>query len=434
MSSFPGSSLEDLIEDMYGHYTGSITTWDLAYNVPPPELFQRLVAFYEPHRETLEWRAREFPGDEEASWRDYRTVVWDDIPRAGDEVFRGYKFVNGKYLPTRLTLILGDSKVAISQMPPCSVDSLVTDPPAGISLMSKEWDKTRNREQWVDWMQGILTPCLGVLKPGAHGLVWSLPRRLHWTALALEDSGFEVRDVITHIFGTGFPKSQDLGGGLGTSLKPSSESWVLVRKPPRNSLPENLATWGTGGLNIDSCLVGGKRHPSNLLFSHHSDCKLLGEKKVKAITGGNSCAIQKNVFGKFGQEGKGEPCGYGDQGFETVPLWECTEECAVRKLETQKKDGSRFFECLGGGDFHYAPKASKKDRGPDNTHPTVKGQALMNYLVRLVTPEGGVVLDPFMGSGSTGVAAVTGGYSFIGVEKELDYYLIAQNRIRGTSP
>lgn len=99
MSSFPGSSLEDLIEDRYGHYSGSITTYDLAYNVPPPELFARLIAFYEPHREKLEWRAREFPGDEEASWRDYRDVVWDDIPDAGDEVFEGYKFKDGVYHP-----------------------------------------------------------------------------------------------------------------------------------------------------------------------------------------------------------------------------------------------------------------------------------------------------------------------------------------------
>lgn len=127
-----------------------------------------------------------------------------------------------------------------------SIDSLVTDPPAGIGFMGKDWDHNKGgRDQWVSWISEIFKECNRVLKPGAHGLVWALPRTSHWTATALEDAGFEIRDVITHLFGSGFPKSLNISKainkaatneakqwqGWGTALKPSVERWLLIRKP-----------------------------------------------------------------------------------------------------------------------------------------------------------------------------------------------------------
>lgn len=182
-------------------------------------------------------------------------------------------------------LINDDCLTALKGLAPNSIDALVTDPPAGISFMGKDWDKDKGgREPWIAWMTEVMAECLRVMKPGAHGLVWAIPRTSHWTATALENAGFEVRDVVTHLFGSGFPKSLDIskaidkaagakrevvginknvirdskveggsdyGGftkadasitapatdeakqwqGFGTALKPSNERWVLVRKP-----------------------------------------------------------------------------------------------------------------------------------------------------------------------------------------------------------
>ena len=114
-----------------------------------------------------------------------------------------------------MKLINGDCLEVLKTLETGSLDSLVTDPPAGISFMGKSWDDDKGgRKQWIRWMTEVMTEALRVLKPGAHGLVWALPRTSHWTATALEDAGFEVRDVVTHIFGTGFPKSLDIHKAL----------------------------------------------------------------------------------------------------------------------------------------------------------------------------------------------------------------------------
>lgn len=119
------------------------------------------------------------------------------------------------------------------ELPDDICDALVTDPPAGINFLGNAWDTDKGgRRQWVGAMTAIFQECLRVLKPGAHGLVWGLPRTAHWTTTALEDAGFEIRDIIVHLFAQGWPKSRNLGDGhLGTGLKPASEHWVLVRKP-----------------------------------------------------------------------------------------------------------------------------------------------------------------------------------------------------------
>jgi len=212
-------------------------------------------------------------------------------------------------------LKLGDCLVELKSLPDCSVDSIVTDPPAGIFFMGKDWDKDKGgRDAWISWMTEVAKECLRVLKPGGHALVWAIPRTSHWTGFAWEQAGWEPRDKVYHAFGTGFPKNHDVskaidkasgaereqewkiyspktmagtieprpwlaearknGGrmidtgtpateaakqwqGWGTALKPSIEEWWLFRKPlSEKTIAENVLKWGTGGLNIDGCRVG----------------------------------------------------------------------------------------------------------------------------------------------------------------------------------
>lgn len=206
----------------------------------------------------------------------------------------------------------GDCLAELKKLKPNSIDSLVTDPPAGISFMGKDWDGDKGgRDQWIAWMRDVMAECLRVLKPGAHALVWAIPRTSHWTTTAIEDAGFEIRDVVTHLFGSGFPKSLDVSKaidkaagaerevvstikktpsaakchegwerpwakdkttmditapstdaakqwqGWGTALKPAAEFWVLARKPlSERTVAKNVERWGTGALNIDGCRVG----------------------------------------------------------------------------------------------------------------------------------------------------------------------------------
>jgi len=233
-------------------------------------------------------------------------------------------------------LIDGDCLDQLRELPANSIDSIVTDPPAGISFMSKAWDGSKGgRDGWVEWLCEIMRECYRVMKPGAHGLVWAIPRTSHWTATALENAGFEIRDVITHVFGSGFPKSMDISKaidkmagaervivatkrktpsyknkstntdssnwdygssnltyeapitvpatedakkwqGFGTALKPASEHWILIRKPiSEKTVAKNVLKYGTGAINIDESRVG---------FSSERDKK--SAKPGGKITGG----------------------------------------------------------------------------------------------------------------------------------------------------
>jgi len=406
-----------------------------------------------------------------------------------------------------------DALVALSFFDDNSVDSLVTDPPAGISFMGKAWDDDKGgRKQWCAWMTEVMQECLRVMKPGAHGLVWAIPRTSHWTGCALEDAGFEVRDVISHLFGSGFPKSLDISKaidkaagaereiigiredfaarankkrvgqnfmdetvfdgsfsnpetvgqitapateeakqwqGYGTALKPACEMWFLVRKPlSEKTVAANVIKWGVGGLNIDGCRIDLKngetthgsgvaqsktnttgyadmgvsrigvpniqstqgRFPANLVLSHNPDCE------------DDQCSLGCAVAMLDAQSGflvgagnkKASPVGKGSFGMG-------------HRLQDNKKLDS------GGGAsrFFYCAKTSTAERnaaGP-NGHPTVKAQKLIRYLCRLITPPNGVVLDPFMGSGSTGLAALSEGFRFVGIEKEQEYFEISKKRI-----
>lgn len=291
-------------------------------------------------------------------------------------------------------------------MPDNSIDSVVTDPPYELGFMGKSWDKSG-----IAFSPAVWQEVLRVLKPGGHLLAFSGSRTYHRMAVAVEDAGFEIRDQIMWIYGSGFPKSHNLKGeweGWGTALKPAHEPIVVARKPLIGTVAENILAYGAGGLNIDGTRVGngtdrasGGRWPANVIHD--------GSDEVLELFPDTKSGKPSNIRGTGGiwSEGNGIPIGpqYGDAG-----------------------SAARFFYCA---------KASKKDRneGLDrNHHPTVKPTELMRYLCRLVTPPNGTVLDPFMGSGSTGKACVLEGFDFIGIDKTPEYVEIAQQRINAVLP
>jgi len=571
-------------------------------------------------------------------------------------------------------LLPGDALDVLRTLDAESVDALVTDPPAGIGFMGKGWDGDKGgRTQWVAWLAEIAREALRVLKPGAHGLVWALPRTSHWTATALEDAGFEIRDVGVHLFGTGFPKSLDVSkaidkavgavrpviglhpspratmgktaalgdgwqaspvltapstdaakkwDGWGTALKPASEHWILVRKPLGSTVAECVLKHGTGALNIDGCRIAGAfesgwsksgsresgnvamsgknyardaspdnpqgRWPANLTMDAEA-AALLDEQSGESgggsfsKSGGRNLNGESRSFGDFDQSIKNAPDNYGDSGgasrfFATFkqenecPLCgsangaaktsvqsasggdsagnpaagQSTEQAAIRDLwapstsatqgalKTPSVQPTRKTPPIGsasspaplhakpsptssparsadaraqigttmttasrsssdgyaenaisgttrasaedgaglpgdGTRFLYTAKPARSERdigcdglpaasgfeatgcaseagrnnpragagrngGARNIHPTVKPVDLMRWLCRLVTPKGGLVLDPFMGSGTTGVACMREGFQFIGIEREAQYMEIARRRIVGDAP
>ncbi len=347
-----------------------------------------------------------------------------------------------------ITLHCADCLKILRALPDNSVDSLVTDPPAGISFMGKNWDHDKGgRCGWIAWMQEIMADALRVLKPGAHGLVWALPRTSHWTATALENAGFEIRDIVNHIFGTGFPKSLNIGkaidnhagigrtnkwisencrpnsdrgnglthrtygrvwpvtspatpeakqwDGWGTALKPAHEHWILVRKPlGEKTVAANVLRHGTGGINVDGCRI-----------------EAIGGLTKGGDAVGNSALPMNAAKGIEEKRQRSEEHSLGRFPANLI----LSEEAAADLGEPAK--------------FFYVTKASKSDKGAENTHPTVKNTKLMEYLITLVTPPGGIVLDPFMGSGSTGVAAKRLGFDFLGIEQSQDYFHIAEQRL-----
>ena len=391
------------------------------------------------------------------------------------------------------------------------VDSIVTDPPYHLTsiverfgkegsapakdkdgafqrqskgFMGKEWDGgdiAFRKETWELFMK--------VLKPGGHLLAFSGSRTYHRMAVAIEDAGFDIRDQIMWLYGSGFPKSLNLGKsvdkklgnerigtgqtkthsnkgmpqaeertaigagafgqeveeeitvgtseweGWGTALKPAHEPIVLARKPlSENSIVANVLKHRTGGIHIDACRVegekqtrdsnpvmnGGKyaqnenadreeitpdtkgRFPSNVMHDGSEEVLKVFPSTSKSAGGGGVKITGKNVYGKYNGREYDKTIGYGDEG-----------------------SVARYFYC---------PKTSKSEKGNDNTHPTVKPIKLMKYLCRLVTPKGGTVLDPFMGSGSTGIAAKDEGFEFIGIEREKEYFEIAERRVSVASP
>jgi DNA modification methylase len=364
---------------------------------------------------------------------------------------------------------------------------VVTDPPYGLSFMGKKWDYDVPSED-------IWRECLRVLKPGGHLLAFAGTRTQHRMAVRIEDAGFEIRDMIAWVYGSGFPKSRNVcldmdkmeGHGLnrghriavanrhhpdgtlepngeqlaayepktdaarewqgwGTALKPALEPITVARKPLQSTVAANVLEHGTGAINIDGCRVptddklgGGMVSMGRPKASEGWDRPWMHDPEVterKKIEAASKVAAaealgrwpanvihdgSEEVVGLFPETGKSTGGRIGNAGGGSVPNVPTGTFEAGNPGYGDTGSAARFFYCA---------KASKADRDADNKHPTVKPTALMRYLCRLVTPPGGIVLDPFMGSGSTGKAAILEGFQFIGIEREAEYVAIAKARI-----
>jgi hypothetical protein len=323
----------------------------------------------------------------------------------------------------QVTVYLGDNREVLKTIPNDSVDSIVTDPPYELGFMGKKWDNTGiayNVDLWIELLR--------VLKPGGHLLAFGGTRTYHRMAVAIEDAGFEIRDSIHWIYGSGFPKSLDVGKaidkqrddradipatsasqkwhGWGTALKPAHEPIVIARKPLIGTVVANVLEYGTGALNIDACRIGDPpgRYPANVIHDGSDEIVSMFPK----------------AGGGFGVRGKGGQTYASGKGFANT--------LAVTGQTFGYRDtgsAARFF---------YAAKASSAERNAGltttNNHPTVKPITLMRYLLKLVTPPNGTTLDPFAGSGTTLIAAIHENFNAIGIELTPEYHPIIQARIQ----
>lgn len=338
-----------------------------------------------------------------------------------------------------VNLLHGDCLDVLKTLDDCSIDSIVTDPPYGLSFMGKKWDyDVPSADVWRE--------CLRVLKPGGYLLSFAGTRTQHRMACNIEGAGFEIRDMIAWVYGSGFNKvgyirnkdGQHVTQGFGGALKPALEPITMARKPLDGTLVNNMITHGTGGLNIDGCRVPGTEDTARPQGKDIKGGNWSGDGgRSELITGGGTGRWPAN-FIHSGED-------------EVLALFPVTSPSRAGVRDPNGTMGyhggaSGLPDVVSGQNdnggsaarFFYCAKASKRDRdeGLDgrNTHNTVKPTNLMRYLCCLVTPPNGVILDPFMGSGSTGKAAVLEGFSFIGIEREAEYLEIAKARIAHVSP
>jgi len=333
----------------------------------------------------------------------------------------------------KVTVLRGDCVELMRDMDADSVDAIVTDPPYGIDFMGKEWDGFGTPHGFQTWTEQWAREAFRVLKPGGHLLAFGGTRMYHRLATGIEDAGFEVRDMMSWIYGSGFPKSHNLKGewkGWGTALKPAQEPIVVARKPLIGTVAENVMAHGTGAINIDAGRIGttvetwpkSRSYPFGTARTYGS--KDAPTEQAGAVPPGRWPA---NVL------------------FDEEAAAELDRQSGYSKSGAAGKKGSSGFaggydgaydipygDSGGASRFFYVAKPGKKERnagGAANIHPTVKPIALMGYLIKLVTPPGGIVLDPFLGSGSTACAAVANGFDCIGIEQNQEYADIAEARI-----
>ncbi len=309
-----------------------------------------------------------------------------------------------------LSLIHGDSFVELDKFEEGYFQSCVTDPPYGLTsivkrfgkensapakfgtdgrfqrlskgFLGKEWDGTgieKNKDFWAKVFR--------VLKPGGYLLSFGGTRTVHRIACAIEDAGFEIRDMLAWLYGQGYPKSHDLGEGWGTALKPAMEPIIMARKPIQCGLTnaENFEKFGTGGLDIDSSRIKGEPTPINKLEQWSGFGGLVRPDYTPTI----------NTKGRWPSN-------------------------LILGDDDLLGDKSKFFYCA---------KPSKSEKGIASGHPSVKPVELMVHLVKMVT-KSGPVLDPFMGSGSTGLACKQLGFDFIGIDSTEEYYDISRERLK----
>ena len=386
-----------------------------------------------------------------------------------------------------ITIFHGDCVDVLGRLPDNSIDSVVTDPPYELGFMGKRWDSSG-----IAYSVSMWAEVLRVLKPGGHMLAFGGTRTYHRMTVAIEDAGFEIRDCLQWLYGSGFPKSHDvskaidkaagaqrevvgtnpnsrpakrvggagfdaaIGGaplgvmsvtapatpeaerwqGWGTSLKPANEPIVLARKPlSEPTVAANVLRWGTGALNVDATRVGTETLPAQ----RAGQARIGTFQRHDMVTPERSGRWPANVILSHSL-------------FCTDDA--CDPSCAVALLDAQSgvskstdrprhngefKSPAKGYETPhttyghndsgGASRYYYVAKASRRERGEGNNHPTVKPVDLMRYLVRLITPPGGTVLDPFGGSGTTALACLAEGFECVLIEREQDYAQIAESRI-----
>ena len=380
-------------------------------------------------------------------------------------------------------IIHGDSLIELKTLADNSVDSIVTDPPYELGFMGKSWDNTgiaNNVELWKE--------CLRVLKPGGHLLSFGGTRTYHRMAVAIEDAGFEVRDMIEWVYGSGFPKSHNIGKavdklqgnerevtgkgkpmsslgtmhddnwvsnseynetkgtseweGWGTALKPAHEPICMARKTlGEKTVAKNVLKWGTGGINIDESRVD---YTSEYDKKHQDDIQKgqLNADNGKFFGGSGQSISSGNLQGRFpanlihdNSEEVRECFPNESERFFKSIIYQAKASKSERNkgcegLEEKQKAGAEFRP-------NHQEKANNGETGNPfgrwnkvvNNHPTVKPITLMEYLIKMVTPKGGIVLDPFAGSGTTLVSAKQNGFQYIGIEMTEEYLPIIQARL-----
>lgn len=348
-------------------------------------------------------------------------------------------------------VIHGDCVEVMRSMDEASVDAIVTDPPydllttsrngsrrinnpdtpagrAARGFMGKTWDGTGIAFRSVTWAEA-----LRVIRPGGYLLSFGGPRTFHRLTVAIEDAGFEVRDCLMWLYGSGFPKSLNLHGereGWGTALKPAWEPIILARKPLMGTVAQNVEKYGTGALNIERTRIPAS---DNKTFAERvpdgrSNYRMgsangsvptdVGRWPANVLLDEEAAAMLDEQAGNVpGQQGRAKD----DGSPQNNKIYGALRHGTLQPEPRGDRGGpSRFF---------YVAKASKKDRGEGNSHPTVKPVALMRYLVKIVTPPGGLVLDPFAGSGTTGLAAEAEGFRSVLIEREAEYVQIIRSRL-----
>lgn len=432
-----------------------------------------------------------------------------------------------------ITLYNDDCRDRLKLLASNSLDSCVTDAPYELGFMNKRWDASGIAYQVDLWAE-----VLRVLKPGAHLLAFGGTRTYHRLACAIEDAGFEIRDSIHYMYGSGFPKSLDVSKaidtklgverprtvepnkritlhgdrpwmndpdhkfqsqepitneaeywhGFGTALKPAHEIICLARKPlSESNVAANVLRWGTGALNIDGSRIGvnhwtkkdGERSgstsghlqqianreagvtresnqgrwPANVILAHDPNCDgacVVGcpmmelDRQSGEVGGGFGISggdpEGKGIYGKSFPRGNRQTVGFGDSGGasrfyyiaewsddDLIPFFYCAKAARAEREQGLKNHALKTRNRVNPGGLEHDPKW-----GPiqaRNIHPTVKPVSLMEYLIRLVTPPRGTTLDCFLGSGSSGIGALRGGFQFVGIEKDAEYFYIAQGRL-----
>ncbi len=403
----------------------------------------------------------------------------------------------------------GDVTNILPALPDASVDAIVTDPPYELGFMGKKWDAAGIAYSVAMWAE-----CLRVLKPGGHLVAFGGTRTYHRMTVAIEDAGFEIRDSLMWLYGSGFPKSHNVGkaidkaagatrevvgtrdtftgsdkaantfmasdrlmpitapatpeaaqwDGWGTALKPAFEPIVLARKPLTGTVAANVLAYGTGGLNVDGCRIGtgeesqGARDPGEPSATRtYADSGAVNLAARPGPRGGSpagrwpaNVTLDPEAAAMLDQQSGDRP------GFATQRDYTprdgtdgtTTYGKGVGKLEPGTRVG--FNDTGGASRFYYVAKAGKKERpvvtlpcdvhginrcticvDPPRTiaHPTVKPLTLMRWLCRLITPSGGLILDPFAGSGTTLEAALNEGFRVVGIEREADYLPLITARL-----